>query len=133
MNTWNILNWFRYETFIHLFEFKDFSTWGERDTISFYANFSIWTPARAAPPPQTTGLASASSENRPTSSKPKSQLLLFSNPQNPQRFWAWRHSRPRSYFYLGFLLWHFWLSHPPRARVNTCTQLTHALSERFSA
>ena len=28
-----IRNWFRYETFIHLFEFKGFSTWGERDTI----------------------------------------------------------------------------------------------------
>ena len=26
--TWN---WFRYETFIHLFEFKGFSTWGEKE------------------------------------------------------------------------------------------------------
>ena len=31
-------NWFRYETFIQLFEFKGFSTWGERETQSFYAD-----------------------------------------------------------------------------------------------
>ena len=31
-------NWFRYETFIPLFEFKGFSTWGERETQSFYAD-----------------------------------------------------------------------------------------------
>ena len=27
--------------------------------------------------------------------------------------------------YLGFLLWHLWLSYPPRARLNTCTQCVH--------
>ena len=27
--------------------------------------------------------------------------------------------------YLSFLLWHLWLSHPPRTRVNTCTQCVH--------
>ena len=27
--------------------------------------------------------------------------------------------------YLGFLLWHLWLSHPPHACVNTCTQWVH--------
>ena len=32
-NTRYSRNWFWYETFIHLFEFKGFSTWGERDTI----------------------------------------------------------------------------------------------------
>ena len=26
---------------------------------------------------------------------------------------------------LGFLLWHLWLSHPPRTRVNTCAQCVH--------
>ena len=80
MNTWNVhresrntRNWFRYETFIHHFEFKGFSTWGERDTISFYANFSIWTPPRVAPRRKLL----ASSENRLSSSKPKSQLTVF--------------------------------------------------------
>ena len=92
MNTWNVhmfiecsyayrnpkntRNWFRYDTFIYLFEFKGFSTWGERDTISFYADFSIWTLPRAATPPQTTGLASASSENQLAPSKSKTQHQL---------------------------------------------------------
>ena len=31
-------NWFRYKTFIHLFEFKGFSICGERETQSFYAD-----------------------------------------------------------------------------------------------
>ena len=29
-------NWFRYEIFIHLFEFKAFSRWGESDTFFLY-------------------------------------------------------------------------------------------------
>ena len=28
-------------------------------------------------------------------------------------------------YYLGFLLWHLWLSHPPRVRVNNSTQCVH--------
>ena len=35
---------------------------------------------------------------------------------------------PSGISYLGFSLWHLWLSHPPRARVNTwtqCVQLTN--------
>ena len=75
-------------------------------------------------PPQTTGLASASSENWFASFKPKSQLCFFQIPKSSaHRFRAWRHLRPISY--LGFLLWHLWLSHPPHVRVNTCTQCVH--------
>ena len=37
-------------------------------------------------------------------------------------------------FYLGFLFWHLWTTHTPRARVDTCaqvcTKLTHALSRK---
>ena len=40
------------------------------------------------------------------------------------RFRAWCHSHPSPISYLGFLLWHLWLSHPPRASVN-CTQYVH--------
>ncbi len=101
----------------------------ERETISFYADFSIWTPARAAPPPQTTSLASVSSENRLSLSKPKSQLTAFI--LIPQILSASGHDVihvPGQISYLGFLLWHLWLSHPPRAHVNTHTQLTHALT-----
>ena len=37
LKTWNSRNWFRYETFIHLFEFKGFRH-EERETQSFYAD-----------------------------------------------------------------------------------------------
>ena len=41
------------------------------------------------------------------------------------RFRAWRHYIPSPICSLGFLLWHLWLSHPPRTRmapcVNVCT------------
>ena len=37
-------------------------------------------------------------------------------------FRAWRHSHPSLISYLGLLLWHLWLSHPPCASVNTCTK-----------
>ena len=59
--------WFRYETFYYLSEFRFF----EENETKF---LSMLTFPRAAPPPQTTGLALASSENRLPSSKPKSQL-----------------------------------------------------------
>ena len=32
---------------------------------------------------------------------------------------------PSSISYLGFLLWYLWLSLPPRARVNICSQCVH--------
>ena len=45
------------------------------------------------------------------------------------RFRAWRHSYPQFISYLGFLLWYLWLSHPPRAHVNTCTQCVHLTNQ----
>ena len=68
--TRNSRNWFRYETFIHLFELKGFSTWGERDTV-----FLCWLllhlqlstqPTRGARSAQIR-LASPSSECCPSS------------------------------------------------------------------
>ena len=58
------------------------------------------TPTTCGTPPQTTGLASASSENQLASSKPKSQLTAFFQipKSSAHRFRAWRHSRPRSHF-----------------------------------
>ena len=41
---------------------------------------------------------------------------------------------PWSYFLSGVLFWHLWMTHHPRACVNTCahvcTKLTHALSRK---
>ena len=53
----------------------------------------------------------------------KSQLTSFSkSPKiSAHRFWAWHHSYPSPVSYLGFLVWHLWLSYHLRASVNTCT------------
>ena len=131
------------ETFIYLFEFKAFRH-EERET-----QFLTMLTFPSDPLLQTTGLASANSENRLVSSKPKSQLSqqtrgTFRRPlpssklesqltrsefksQNPQLV-ASGHDVihvPDPISYLGFLLWHLWLSHPPRTRVKTCTQCVH--------
>ena len=51
----------------------------ERDTQSFYADFSICPKLRAdPPPPQTTGLASAGPESQPSRSEAGTQLTAFS-------------------------------------------------------
>ena len=123
-------NWFRYETFYYPFEFKVFRH-KERETqfSRFFdmrrerRNFFLsWlfhlTPTTCGTPPQPTGLALASSENQLASFKPKSQLTVFFKFQNPQPI-ASRHDVihvPGPISYLGFLLWHLWLSYPPRSR-----------------
>ena len=125
---WKTRNCFRYETFIYLFEFKGFSTWGKRDTISFYADFLIW-PHHVRHPAANywSGLGELRKINfLPLVSNLKNLFSFFKSP-NPQPI-ASGHDvihilSPISY--LGFLLWHLWLSHPPRARVNTCTQCVH--------
>ena len=118
-------NWFRYETFIHLFEFKGFSTWGERDTI-----FLCWLllhrhlstqPTRGARSAQSC-LASPRSESQLSRSEAGTQLPDFLRSQNPQPTLpvhdlihiSW------SYFQSGVLFWHLWMTHPPRARMNIC-------------
>ena len=160
-------NWFRYETFIHLFEFKGFSTWGERDTI-----FLCWLllhrqlstqPTRGARSAQIR-LASTSPESQPSSCEARTQLLcwLFHLPPPPRRavpsrkLLVWYQRAPKVNLllprrelnsllflksqptlpvrdvthipglncYLGFLFWHLWMTHPLRARVNTCVNVT---------
>ena len=93
-------------------------------------------PTTCGTPSQTTGLASPSSENRLASSKPKSQLTVFFffKYQNPQPI-ASVHDIihfPGHISSLGLLLWHLWLSHPPRARMNTCTQCVHLTNPCYS-
>ena len=99
----------------------------ERGTVSFYADFSIWPQPRAAPHrkllvwPQR-----APKINLLRPSPNLNSLFFFIIPKSSaRRFRAWRHSHPQSISYLGFLLWHLWLSHPPRTRLNTCTQCVH--------
>ena len=76
-------NWFRYETFIHLFEFKGFSTWGERERDTIFLCWLLLHRQLSTQP--TCGarsaqsrLASPSSEIQPSSSKAGTQLTAFS-------------------------------------------------------
>ena len=44
-------------------------------------------------------------QSRQASPRSEYQLtVFFSNPQNPQRFWAWRHSRPQFHFLFGVFI-----------------------------
>ena len=109
------------------------------------------TPTMCGPLLQTTGLASASSKNLLPSSNVKSQLQLTQptcGARSAQSFLASPRSKsrltvffqipkilsasghdvfhvPGPISYLGFLLWHLWLSHLPRVRMNTCAQCVH--------
>ena len=140
LKTRNSWNWFRYETFIHLFEFKGFSTWGERDTI-----FLCWLllhrqlstqPTRGARSAQSR-LASPSSETQPSSPEAGTQLTPFSQ-ISAHASSACCHpntlvSIPIWDFYFDISEWHI-LSARAREHLRLCcTLLTHALSERFSA
>ena len=71
-------------------------------------------------------LPSSRLESQLTRSEFKSQLtVFFSNSKIPCAFGHDIIHVPGNISYLDFLLWHLWLSHPPRARVNTCTQCVH--------
>ena len=68
--------WFRYETFYYLFEFKVFQH-EERETQFLSMLTFPSDPTTCGTPPQTTGLASASSKKQLPSSSIKSQLTVF--------------------------------------------------------
>ena len=117
---------FRYETFYYLWVKRFFDI--RREVQSFYAGFSICPPNTCGTRHKATGLASASkrksafyfgqqdSTNWLSSKSPKSYARASS---------AWPHSHPQvTIFYLGFLFWHMCTTHPPRARVNTCAQVS---------
>ena len=116
------LSLFRYETFITFLTFR-FSTRGERDTIFTMLTVPSCPTTRGAfRRPNWTRLGSDLNSLRPASNLNK---LFFSKiTQNPQPV-ASGHDLihiPSHVSYPGFLLWHLWLSYPPRASVNTCAQ-----------
>ena len=127
------LSWFRYETVITFLTFR-FSTRGERERET-HTQFLLcwlfvqrqlsthWPNKRACIPQQTAGLASPRFESQLASSSLKSQLnVFFQNTEESQPI-ASGHDVihiPSLISYPGFLLWHLWLSNPPRASVNTC-------------
>ena len=99
--------------FIHLFKFKGFSTWGERDTIFLYwllLHCQLSTqPTRGARSAQSR-LASPRSESQSSRSDAGTHLTAFSQIPAPVSG-AWRHSRPRVPisiwdFYFDISEWH---------------------------
>ena len=116
----------------NVYSLLDFSlsTRGERERHNFYYADCSYI-AYSQPPAGLTRPRVKSQLTDPTNAHPvapswtaqprvKTQLTsFFRNPVH--RFRAWRHSHPSHIFYLGFLLWHLWLSYPLRTRVN-CTQ-----------
>ena len=115
-------NWFRYETFNHLLEFKGFSTWEERDTI-----FLCWLllhrqlstqPSCGARSAQIC-LASPGLNLNYLVRRKELNSVLFSQ-ISAHASGAWRHPHPLVQFLLGFLFWHLWMTHSLRACMNTC-------------
>ena len=103
----------------------------EKETQSFYADFSICPKPTCGARPQTTGLASTSPESQPSSSEVGTQLTFLQIPPNPQRFRAWRHSPPSVTIPIWeFLFWHLLMTPNPRAWIpalmlhlsNPCTK-----------
>ena len=125
--TWNSQNWFRYKTFYYLWV-KVNSKWVERDTI-----FLCWLllhrqlstqPTRGSRSAQSR-LASPRSESRLSRSAAGTQLTTFSQIPTSSAH-ASRHDTihlPSPISYLGFLFWHLRMTHPLRARVNTCVNV----------
>ena len=109
------------------FELKVFPL-KESNAQSFNADFFICPHHHhhARHPPQTTGLISVSSGSQLFSSDAKTQITdFFQIPKILRARFQCRTSftSPGLNFYLGFLFWHLWMTHPTRARVNTCAHI----------
>ena len=106
-----IQNWFRYETFILLFECKGFSTWGERDTQSFSANcfyiVSSQPNQRATPVAHEVVWPRLALNLDSLFRRQELNSLTFSQipKSSAQASGAWRHSHPLvSIFFWDFIL-----------------------------
>ena len=124
---------FRYETLITFFKLR-FSTRGERDTQFFYADCSSIVSSQLTDPTNARAYSAlhkldwprTGPKNQLASSKSKSQLTAFIQNHKESESITSGHDVihiPSNIFYLGFLLWHMWLSHPPSSRVNICVNV----------
>ena len=76
--------------------------------------------------PNWTGLAQAKKSTRFVQRQISTHCFFQKSPKFPaHRFRAWHHSHPSPISYLGFLLWHLWLSHPQHTSMNTCAQCVY--------
>ena len=114
----------------------------KREAQSFYHDFSICLKPRAAPAARPrrapkVNLLLRTAKTQLLRSDAGTQLTDFSQILQILRT-CFRcmtsFTLPSSVSYLGFLLWHLWMTRPLRARVITCahvcTELTHALSRK---
>ena len=113
-------NWFRYETFIHLFEFKVFFDMRrERETHTIFLCWLLLHRQLSTQP--TRGARSA--QSRLASPRSESQLTAFlkSRKSSAHASGAWRHSQPLVTFTIwGFILASVNDASSPRAREHLC-------------
>ena len=102
--------------------------WTAQPRVKILTN---WPNKRAAHPkaPNWTGLAQSQISTDFWTARPRVKIstncFFQKSPKiSAPPFRAWRHLHPSPISYLGFLLWHLWLSYPLRASVN-CTQCVH--------
>ena len=114
-NPKNTRNWFWYETFYNLFEFK-FCRHEERERDTQFLTILSFP----------SDLTTCGTPLQTTSPNLNLLFFFFKSP-NPQPIVSGHDviHIPSPISYLGFLLWLLRLSHPPRVRVNTCTQCVH--------
>ena len=118
------LSLFRYETFITFLTFR-FSTRRERerDTHTIFTMLTVpsdLTTRRHPVVHNWTGLAQVQKSTLFVQPQISTNCFFSKIPQNPQPI-ASGHDViyiPSPISSPGFLLWHLWLSHPPRASVN---------------
>ena len=123
-------NWFRYETFIHLFEFKGFRH-EERETRSFYADY--FYIVNSQPNQRAASVANKVGWSRPALNldslvrKQELNSLLFLKPpkSSAHASGAWRHPHPR----VTILIWDFYFDisegHVLSARAWTPALMLH--------
>ena len=128
-------NWFRYETFIHLFEFKGFSTWGEWDTI-FLCGLLLHRQLSTQPTPVAHKLVwprqARNLDSLVRRQELNSLLFLKSPKSSAHTSGAWRHSHPLiTFHYLGFYFDICDDASSPRARehLRSCLHLTNPCTE----
>ena len=118
----NTRNWFRYETFYYLFEFKVFRH-EERERHNFFLSWLFYLAPTTCGTFRRPQLVSPWRDQKSTTfleTRISTNCRFFFKFKNPQRFWAWRHLRSRSHFLFGVFIVTSLI-----ACVNTWSQCVH--------
>ena len=113
--------------FYNLFEFKFFRHEGREIQFLSMLNFPS-DPNHVSPPPQTTGLASASLRKSTyfVQSQISNNCFFFQIPKSSALLGMTSFTSPVLLsIWVFYCFYHLWLSHPPRTHVNTWTQCVH--------